>query len=64
MNKFTRINSSLFEWNPAGKKSENQISLDKFNKELIRLRKVLAAEGFLSTDRRQVSSSWISQRNN
>ena len=52
--KFTelRINSSLFEWNPAGKKSENQISLDKFNKELIRLRKVLAAEGFLSTDKK------------
>ena len=51
--KFTelRINSSLFEWNPAGKKSENQISLDKFNKELIRLQKVLVAEGFVSTDK-------------
>jgi len=41
----------LFEWNPAGKKSENQISLDKFNKELIRLQKVLVAEGFVSTDK-------------
>lgn len=52
--KFTelRINSSLFEWNPAGKKSENQISFDKFNKELIRLQKVLVAEGFVSTDKK------------
>ena len=50
--KFTeiRINSSLFEWNQAGNKSEDQICFDDFTKELARLKKVLIAEGFTSDE--------------
>jgi len=52
--KFTeiRINSSLFEWNQAGNKSEDQICFDDFTKELARLKKVLIAEGFTSNENR------------
>jgi hypothetical protein len=51
--KFTelRINTSLFEWNQAGKKSDSQVSFKEFSEELARLQKVLLAEGFISTDK-------------
>lgn len=46
-----RINSKLFEWNQAGKKSADQISFQELDKELARLQKVLVAEGFVSSDK-------------